>query len=186
MYRSSPFRSTLNTGYIKLRTCVEYVPKQTIPWQCEKLPFYTYGFQSVSKNMPIPRGRKYVVSKNNNCVLQKTDCKRRLRFCYCYGDVESRLRTNSLGEVLGSCFFPSMFESMTKRLTFLSIFLNTQFARTNFPGARTTLYVGEREQDELHKFALEVESHLYSNYGRVLCSNSCTGRLLMNFTWAPK
>ena len=66
-----------------------------------------------------------------------------------------------------------MFESMTKRLTFLS---------NNFPGARTTLYVGEREQDELHKFAFEVESHLYSIYGRVLCSNSCTGRLLMNFT----
>ena len=31
MYRSSPFRSTLNTGYIKLWTCVTYVPKQSIP-----------------------------------------------------------------------------------------------------------------------------------------------------------
>lgn len=61
--------------------------------------------------------------------------------------MESRLRTNSLGEVLGTCFFLSTFESMTKRLTFLS---------NNFPGARTTLYVGEREQDELHKFALKL------------------------------
>ena len=33
-------------------------------------------------------------------------------------------------------------------------FLNTQFARINFPGARTTLYVGEREQDELQKLSL--------------------------------
>ena len=29
--QSSPFRSTLNTGYIKLWTCVKYVPKQSIP-----------------------------------------------------------------------------------------------------------------------------------------------------------
>ena len=30
MYRSSPLRSTLNTSYIKVRTCVKYVPKQSI------------------------------------------------------------------------------------------------------------------------------------------------------------
>ena len=30
MYRGSPFRSTLNTGYIKVRTCVKYVPRQSI------------------------------------------------------------------------------------------------------------------------------------------------------------
>ena len=31
-------------------TCVKYVPKQSIPWHLENVPFYTYGFQSVSKN----------------------------------------------------------------------------------------------------------------------------------------
>ena len=75
MYRSSPFRSTLNTSYITcldmckvcteavhsvalwtrvtslVWTCVKYVPKQSIPWHFENVPFYTYGFQSVSKNM---------------------------------------------------------------------------------------------------------------------------------------
>ena len=74
MYRSSPFRSTLNTRYITcldmckvcteavhslalwtrvtslVWTCVKYVPKQSIPWHFENVPFYTYGFQSVSKN----------------------------------------------------------------------------------------------------------------------------------------
>ena len=72
MYRSSPFRSTLNTSYITgldmckvcteavhsvalwtrvtslVWTCVKYVPKQSIPWHFENVPFYTYGFQSVS------------------------------------------------------------------------------------------------------------------------------------------
>ena len=75
MYRSSPFCSTLNTSYItgfdmcKVCTeavhsvalwtratsqdwiCVKYVPKQSIPEHFENVPFYTYGFQSVSKNM---------------------------------------------------------------------------------------------------------------------------------------
>ena len=32
MYRGSPLRSTLNTGYIKVRTCVQYVPRQSIAW----------------------------------------------------------------------------------------------------------------------------------------------------------
>ena len=74
MYRSSPFRSTLNTSYITgldmckvcteavhsvalwtrvtslVWTCVKYVPKQSIPWHFENVPFYTYGFQSVSTN----------------------------------------------------------------------------------------------------------------------------------------
>ena len=31
--------------------CVKYVPKQSIPEHFENVPFYTYGFQSVSKNM---------------------------------------------------------------------------------------------------------------------------------------
>ena len=32
MYRSSPFRSTLNRGYtLQLWTCVKYVPKQSLP-----------------------------------------------------------------------------------------------------------------------------------------------------------
>ena len=65
MYRSSPFRSNLNTGYIttldmcevctqavhpvamwtrvtvQLWTCVKYVPKQSIPWQFERRLHYT-------------------------------------------------------------------------------------------------------------------------------------------------
>ena len=35
MYRSSPLRSTLNTGINKVRTCVKYVPRQCIAEQCE-------------------------------------------------------------------------------------------------------------------------------------------------------
>ena len=35
MYRSSPLRSTLNTGYITGWTCVKYVPKQSIAQRFE-------------------------------------------------------------------------------------------------------------------------------------------------------
>ena len=37
-------------------TCVKYVPKQSIPWHFENVPFYTYGFQSVSKNLHLSPG----------------------------------------------------------------------------------------------------------------------------------
>ena len=35
MYRSSSLRSILSTGYIKVRTCVKYVPKQSIAQRFE-------------------------------------------------------------------------------------------------------------------------------------------------------
>ena len=35
MYRGSPLRSTFNTGYMKVRTCVQYVPTANVP--CARL-----------------------------------------------------------------------------------------------------------------------------------------------------
>ena len=106
MYRSSPFRSTLNTGYITClgmcKVCTEAV-HSVAPWtrvilrwdMCEvcteavhSVALWTcvpmqgtlsspppqptphhpscVAFNMCGKNMPIPRGRKYVVSKNNS------------------------------------------------------------------------------------------------------------------------
>ena len=99
MYRISPFRSTLNTSYItgldmcevcteavhsvapwtrvtsQVWTCVtvcnEAVHSVALwtrvtskVWTSENEPFYTYGFQSVSKNMSFSCDKKSSVSKN--------------------------------------------------------------------------------------------------------------------------
>ena len=81
MYRSSPFRSTLNTGYITClgmcKVCTEAVHSVAL-WTCvpmqgtlsspppQPTPHHPscVAFDMCGKNMPIPRGRKYVVSKN--------------------------------------------------------------------------------------------------------------------------
>ena len=108
MYRSSPFRSTLNTSYItcldmcKVCTeavhsvalwtrvtslvwiCVKYVPKQSIPWHFENVPFYTYGFQSVSINLSYFPQKLHISSKNAGFPVKRVPFSGDIRYTYTF------------------------------------------------------------------------------------------------------
>ena len=59
MYRSSRLRSTLNTSYIKVRTCVKYVPKQSIGSKlCQPVTKVVHVLVEKSKNGKICTKRR--------------------------------------------------------------------------------------------------------------------------------